>query len=89
MNCEDCSAPCYEEVRCPECESGIWQGCAINGISEPNFFGLQHPLNLTETCPTCRGRKYVRVFPEDLPCRDVDVMDYEESDEDEPNEDYE
>lgn len=90
MNCKSCPEPCFEEVRCQECQvSGIWQGCAINGISEPNWFGLQHPLlNLTETCPMCRGRRYVRVFPEDLPCKDGDYIDGDDEFTDE-NEDYE
>lgn len=78
MPCDDCDEPCYQEVRCDHCNgSGVGQICAINGISQPTWFGLQHPLNLTEACPACRGRKYIRVFPEDLPCRDEDGMEYD------------
>lgn len=54
--CDGCDdACCWEEV-CQECNgTGIWQGCAINGIAEANWYGLPHPLNLLESCPACKG----------------------------------
>jgi len=59
--CDTCNEPyCYYYESCPDClGSGISKRYAINGIDEPNFYGLQHPCNLV--CPTCQGHKRVVV----------------------------
>lgn len=58
-SCEGCTASrCY--IPCPECsQSGIFIGAGINGIREPNFYGLEHPLNLLESCRLCGGEKII------------------------------
>ncbi len=64
--CESCRAEsCCRIIPCPasECVDGVWMGLAINGIKEPNLFGLEHPLlNISESCPICGGKGEIIVW---------------------------
>jgi hypothetical protein len=71
--CDSCNGICWQEISCPEClGSGIWKGTVINGIAEPNWFGLQNPLNFLESCPQCRGNRYITVFCSYYFCQEGD-----------------
>lgn len=63
--CEGCEDLCWWKETCPHCKgSGIWQGCVVGGVDSPNWYGLAHPLNLTQTCQTCLGAKEVIYYCE-------------------------
>ncbi len=55
--CDGCKEPyCYYFEKCPDClGSGISIRFAIDGISAPNFYGLQNPVCIDKLCPTCKG----------------------------------
>lgn len=51
---------CYVWKTCPDClGSGISQRFAINGMSAPNFYGLEQPVGIDKMCPTCEGLRRI------------------------------
>ncbi len=81
--CEDCQLrSCWFIEKCSSCVgTGFFIGAGIESIHSPHFYTMFHPSKLP--CPTCEGHGW------SIPVRCPFYEEDDNSENDEPNEDYE